>query len=345
MLFLLLGTNCGTICLESEGLTIMRISIKELLDNYQVRRSFKQKQIFIQWMRKHADEHGYKLDEQHYKRDQGRNLIVGNPQTAEIILSAHYDTPPNALFPITTIVGSIPMYILGQVFIFLPVIAILWLMERVVKAIFGGVGFWSTMVPFLWFEISLWALILLILWCLQMTIGFANRKNANDNTSGVAVLLSVLEDLPCDKRSKVCFVFFDDEEKGLVGSKFFKKSYYNRIKFTPLINFDCVAHGQHLMFITRKGFRESRFNEILTEVTQLPLVTGGKALVKAANKYIHPSDQLNFPNSVGVVALHKIPVFGYYLSRLHSRFDKKFNVDNIETLNQIMIDFIEKITE
>ena len=172
-----------------------------------------------------------------------------------------------------------------------------------------------------------------------MMRGFANRKNANDNTSGVVVLLSLLEDLPWDRRSKVCFVFFDDEEKGFGGSTTFRRYYRKEIKSKPLINFDCVAHGEHLMFITKKEFRESRFNEILVEVTE------GKALVKEAKKYVYPSDQLIFKNSVGVAALHKMPLLGYYLSRLHSRFDKKFNADNIEVLNQMMIEFIEKVLE
>jgi len=172
-----------------------------------------------------------------------------------------------------------------------------------------------------------------------MMVGFANQKNANDNTSGVSVLLSLLEDLPYDMRSKVCFVFFDDEEKGLVGSKFFKNAYDKETRFKPLINFDCVAHGRHLMFITKKEFRESKFNEILAEITE------SKALMKEAKKYVYPSDQLIFKNSVGVAALHKMPVLGYYLSRLHSRFDSEFDVSNIEALNQMMVKFIEKVDQ
>jgi len=328
--------NCG---LEREGFRVMRASIKALLDNYQVRRTFKQKQGFTHWMQKHASEHGYRLDEQQYRKGRGGNLIVGNPKTAEIFLTAHYDTPSNALFPITTIVGNIPIYILSQAFIFFPIGAILWLLHMAVNVIFGDLGLWSEMMPFFWFEVSLLTLALLILWSFQMMMGFANRKNANDNTSGVAVLLSLLEDLPPNKRDKVCFVFFDDEEKGLVGSKFFRQVYYEETRFKPLINFDCVAHGKHLMFITRKAFRESKFNEILAEITAT------KALMKEAKKYVYPSDQLIFKNSVGVAALHKAPVMGYYLSRLHSRFDSKFDASNIETLNQMMVEFIERISD
>ena len=323
----------------------MRASAKELLGNYQVRKSFKQKKIFIEWMSMHAGEHGYKIKVQRYKMGRGRNLIVGDPEEAKIILTAHYDTPPNALFPNATIVGNIPVYIFSQVFIYVPIIATLWLLHIAVTTIVGDIGYLGEMVPFLWFEASLLILLLLILWNFQMMRGFANRKNANDNTSGVIVLLSLLEDLPLDQRNKVCFVFFDDEEKGLGGSKVFKRHYRKKIRFKPLINFDCVAHGGYLMFITKKEFRESKFNELLTEATKSSMLTEGKALITEARKYVYPSDQLIFKNSVGVVALHKMPVLGYYLSRLHSRFDKKFNVDNIEALNQMMIAFIEKIPE
>ena len=315
----------------------MRASIKDLLDNYQVRKSFKQKKAFIEWMQKHANEHGYELDEQHYKKGCGRNLIIGNPETAKIILTAHYDTPPNALFPIATIIGNIPVYIISQAFAFIPIIIILWLLQIGINVIFGSIGPWGDMIPFLWFETSSMMLILLSLWSLQMMIGFANKNNANDNTSGIAVLLSLLEDLPHNMRHNICFVFFDEEEKGLEGAKFFKKFYSEKIRFKPLINFDCVAHGRHLMFITKKEFRKSMFNDVLTEVT------ANKALIKDAKKYIYPSDQLIFKNSVGVAALHKAPVIGYYLSRLHSQFDSKFDAHNIEELNQIMINFIEKI--
>jgi len=317
----------------------MRTSAKELLDNYQVRKSFKQKQLFIEWMSMHAGEHGYKIKEQHYKIGRGRNLIVGNPEEASIILTAHYDTPPSALFPMVTIVGNIPVYIFSQAFIYIPVITIFWLLLTVATAILGDLGHLSEMIPFFWFEVPLLILVLLILWSFQMMRGFANRKNANDNTSGVLVLLSLLEDLQWDKRSKVCFVFFDDEEKGFGGSKVFRRYYRKTIVHKPLINFDCVAHGRYFMFITKKKFRESRYNDILADVTE------GKVLITEAKKYVYPSDQLIFKNSVGVVALHKMPILGYYLSRLHSRLDSKFNEDNIEALNQMMRKFIEKITE
>jgi len=323
----------------------MRASIKELLDDYQVRRSFKQKQTFIKWMRNHAQNHDYQLYEHEYKRrfGKGSNLVVGDIVSAELIITAHYDTPPNVLIPIVSIAGNMLMYLFGQLAMLIQAFIVFWLISTVITNLVTEIGFLSRQVPFLWFEVSVLMLIFLILWVIQMTMGFANRKNANDNTSGVAVLIALLEDLPSELRSKVCFVFFDEEEKGLEGSKAFKKTYFEKIKNKPLINFDCVAHGKHLLFVTSNCFTESTYHPLLQDAV------AGEALVKPTRGYLnlssflHPSDQFVFENTVAVAAFHRLPLIGYFLNRIHSIFDTKFDVKNIEKLNQIMIRLIKKI--
>ena len=315
----------------------MRASIQAVLDQYQVRKTDKQKRAFIAFMKNHAQEHGYQLEEQPYKRRHGKNLMVGNPETAQLIVTAHYDTPSSALIPIVTVVGNLPIYVMSHFLIFLPALVIFRILQLLVTTIFGDIGVLAAPILFLGFEIPLFVFIMLILWYFQMMMGFANKNNANDNTSGVSVLLSLLEDLPRDQRNKVCFVFFDEEEKGLEGSKFFKRLYYKEVRFKPLINFDCVGHGKHLIFIRKKEFRTSPFNQLLVETIK------GKALIKEASHCVYPSDQLIFKQGVAVAAVHRAPILGYYLSRLHSPFDHRFSTDNIEVLNQIMINFIEKI--
>lgn len=315
----------------------MRASIKTLLEQYQVRKTIKQKNQFTQWCQQHATQHGYEITEQTFKRGRGKNLIVGSVSEAVVIMCAHYDTPPNAIFPIVTVVGNIPMYLLSQALIFLPIMGVFLGIHFFMTTFITDGGLMGRMIPFFWSEIPLLSFVLLVLWTIQMMMGVANRKNANDNSSGVSVLLALLEDLPQLEREKVCFVFFDEEEKGLEGAKAFKRQYQGHIYDKPLINFDCVAHGKHLMFITKKAFRQSTYHD------QLKMATENKALLKSAKKYVYPSDQLIFKNSVGVTALHKLPVVGYYLSRLHSRFDHKFEVENIEKLNQMMQKFVSNI--
>ena len=71
---------------------------------------------------------------------------------------------------------------------------------------------------YVWF-LCVWAVIALVM------IGPANKHNANDNTSGVVTLLEIARSLPESQRGKVCFVLFDLEEAGLIGSAAYRKAH------------------------------------------------------------------------------------------------------------------------
>ena len=78
--------------------------------------------------------------------------------------------------------------------------------------------------------------------------GPASRHTANDNTSGVITLLETALAMPEADREEVCFVFFDNEEKGLFGSAAFTKAHKKAKKETLNINFDCVSDGDFIQF-------------------------------------------------------------------------------------------------
>ena len=48
----------------------------------------------------------------------------------------------------------------------------------------------------------------------------------------------------------------------------------------------------------------------------------------------YPSDQKHFPVGVGVAALHRRPLLGYCLGRIHTRRDTVMDERNIELLRQ-----------
>jgi len=317
----------------------MRESLKAVLAHHGVRKTMKQKQDFRQWLQRHGKSNDYQLSIQNFKNGRGKNIIVGNPMTAKVILTAHYDTPPDAILPVMTIIGSIPMYLISQLFIFLPVIGIFTALFFLGQWIFGPNALIGTRVPFFGVYMPLAVFIMLIIWSLQMMFGAANKNNANDNTSGVGVLLYLLESLPKNKREQICFVFFDEEEKGLEGAKAFRKKFESHLLNIPLINFDCVGNGTHPLFITKKRFRESSDYKTLEGAVSL------EGEIKKAKYYVYPSDQIIFKNSVGVTVVHKCPLLGYYLTRLHSRFDTKINEVLIEKLAEITARFIEGVIE
>ena len=211
----------------------MKVNIKELIDKYQVRKTHSQKTEFINWLKIKSSELGYELKIDHYS-EKGRNLIAGNVEESKVILTAHYDTQPNFFVPMFMGVSWLG-FLLGQIYL-------LVVMLLVPGVILGGISYLTKGVV----EIdSTLYLVLLMVISLQMMFGFANKHTVNDNTSGVATLLSVMEDLKEEERDKVCFVFFDQEEVGLVGSSKFSNKHNTVIKNKPLINFDCVSNGNN----------------------------------------------------------------------------------------------------
>ena len=174
---------------------------------------------------------------------------------------------------------------------------------------------------------------------LLLMMGPANPHTANDNTSGVTTLLDIMTNLPEDKKTEVCFIFFDLEEMGLHGSKGFAARHKNEMKTKLLVNFDCVSDGDHILFVLKKGARayknlfEKAFPSTSTMHTEV--VTKG---------VFYPSDQANFPMGVGVAALKKSAKTGVlYMGRIHTAKDTAYDERNISYLASgaiTLLDFI-----
>ena len=309
----------------------MKKSTETLLEKYQVRKTKKQKQEFAAWLKSHCSAHGYTLREEQYS-ESGNNLIVGDVQSAELILAAHYDTPPNFGLPVMMGFSNWIFFSISQIIMLVPML-LLYAVSFFFVLPFFGPGFFSA-IP----------LLLMVVYAAQMMFGIANKHNANDNTSGVATLVSILEELPEEERKKVCIVFFDQEELGLVGSKKFYNKYQEIVKHKPLINFDCVSDGSTLTFVVKKKFQNSKYFELLQKASD-ESVKESKKINRFASAFwnIYPSDQLHFPCGVGVVAAKKAPLLGYYIDRLHSACDTRFDNENIGLLTDTMLQFIRTV--
>lgn len=303
----------------------MHETISQLIDQYQVRKTYAQKTKFIDWLSSQSEQMGYDLKIE--KHNKCRNLIVGNVETADVILSAHYDTQPNFIFPIFMFFSNYPAFILSQLIPMIPFI--------VLYPIFFSLTVQSGNLIYL-----LFFTLLIILYAFHIVGGFANKHTVNDNTSGVATLLTTMRTLDPKDRDKVCFVFFDLEEVGLVGSGLFKKQHKEVMKQKPLINFDCVANGNEILFVSKKSFINSQNYSDFVASADVMLKP---AKFKRALTHIYTSDQIIFNNSVGVVAAKKIPILGYYLDRIHTRYDTIFQYENIIDLSNMMREFVAKL--
>lgn len=298
---------------------------REIFDNWQIRKKYEQKTAFIELLQSHIPE--AKVEQKGKKGS--RNIVIGDVESADVVLTAHYDTCSVMPFPNFLTPKNILFYIVYQL-----------LVVGVMLAVAFGAG---ALVEHLTdsFEAGYFAgLILYFVLLFAMMKGPANRHTANDNTSGVITLLEIYEAMSPEQRTKTCFVFFDHEETGLVGSSFFAKKHKAAMKEKLLINFDCVSDGDHMMLVIKrkaeKAYGEALRGAFLPEGEK-------KMLFEKAATTVYPSDQANFPMALAVSCFNRKPVIGYYMDKIHTPRDTVFDERNITLLRNCVLRFMDGI--
>ena len=286
-----------------------------ILKDYQVRKTKKQKLRFIELMKSRYPD--MKVEESRVIKS--RNLVIGDPETAKVVFTAHYDTCAALPFPNFIMPKNFLLTILYSVLICIPFFLVMGLVE------FGMICLTDNLLLSYW--VSLFVLLALFLWVFML--GKPNQHTANDNTSGVILLCELMGALTEEEREKAAFVFFDNEENGLLGSAQFLKKHKKEMKNKLLMNFDCISDGDHLLLVQNKAARK-RYGDALNTAFQ---GSGEKEVhLERSSNTFYPSDQMNFPISVGVAALKKKKLIGYYMNRIHTRRDVIFQEENIRIL-------------
>ena len=287
---------------------------KQILERYQVRKTAKQKTEFIEFMQNNIP--GLQVEKGGAFGN--RNLVLGDVDKAQIVLTAHYDTCAQLPFPNFLPPKNIPLYIGYSLMISLPFIGIGALLAWLV-GMAEGLEFLQPLAAYVGIFGSMFYV---------MMGGPANKNTVNDNTSGVLTLVQLMETLTEEQKQRVAFVFFDHEENGLLGSARFNKVHKSVMKQKLLINFDCVSDGDHLMLVMQKGAYG------LADKLRAAFIPceGKEVLVEKAGNTIYPSDQVNFPMGVGVAALKKKKGIGLYMDRIHTKKDTVLLQENLDCL-------------
>ena len=301
----------------------------KIMEDFQVRKSKKQKEAFRAWLCGELEAAGCAP-----KVEGGftaKNVVAGDPDTAKVIFSAHYDTC--AVLPI-------PNFITPRNLFFYICYQMLFLL------IFFLVVFTAELAVFFLTDASLevgmavsYALCAFMVW--WIITGPANKHTANDNTSGVVTLLETALAMPREDREKVCFVFFDNEEKGMFGSAAFAKRHKKAKKETLNINFDCVSDGDFIQFFP--GKRLKRDGAALEQIGEAFAGRGEKRTEVVRGFGFYPSDNASFKRGVGVCALKQNKIVGYYMNRIHTARDTVFEEENIELLRDGALRLAKKI--
>lgn len=306
----------------------MKDYLNEVYNKFPIRRTKKQKEAFTKYIIEEANSHNYIANIESIKNN--NNIIIGNYHKAKVVFTAHYDTPaasiiPNLMMPRNIILSF--CYAFGYAII----LAIISILLSDVIQISLGLDDWYSIIFFL--------LIYFGSFFVSMRF-FVNKHNKNDNTSGVATILSLMEKNP---NSDIAFILFDNEEKGLLGSKAFSKANKELFKDKLLINLDCVANGNNILFIAKDEAIKLNEYSILKES------------IKSNESFeIHHypmkgsmgnSDHKNFNCGIGVMAAHKGKgkIIKFYCGRIHTKWDTVAYPENIEFLSNSLTSFIKNL--
>ena len=299
---------------------------KTVLDKYQVRKTKKQKEEFFRFLQTHIPQ----LQVQEGGFPRSRNLMIGDPDSAKVILGAHYDTCAQLLLP-NFITPKRPLVAIAySILMVVPYLLLIFIMNLLL-------GFFSVD-PEVHYLLSI---VVYGIFMGLMLLGPANRHTANDNTSGVITLLEIYQQMDPKARESVCFVLFDNEEKGLLGSTSFRKKYKKASKNTLMINFDCVSDGDHMLLgISKKANQKYR-----VAIARAFTPTDRKqVLMENLKKIYYPSDQAGFPQAIAVAALNHKKLLGYYMDKIHTKRDTVFQDENIQYLAERTQQLIEAIS-
>jgi aminopeptidase-like protein len=256
-----------------------------------------------------------------------RNIVVGDIEKAKVVYTAHYDTCAVLPFPNFITPKCLPIYILYQFVIVIPIFVIVLGITILTSWISGQLAMWA-------YFLSLGAMLFLLMF------GPANKHTANDNTSGVTAVIDLMTAMPNDLKENTAYVLFDLEEVGLVGSSAFYSKHRKVMKDKLLVNLDCVSDGTTVLFVFRakaKAYAD-HFRKIFVSDHRLEADF-------ATKHYVYPSDQANFPVGVGVATLNKTKGGLLYMDKIHTPKDTVYRQENIQYLVEGCIRLTESLSK
>ena len=294
----------------------------DVLREFPVRKTGRQKSRFLEAVQSYGEHLGYRTTVESGAKGT-RNVVLGDPETARFLITAHYDTPamlwcPNLTMPCNAVMNAL-CQLLNFLVLMLPAFAVgggvLYLTE---KPLYGALAMLAAVIATIFL----------------MAFGIPNPRNANDNTSGVIALLEIPSSMPQNLRNRVCFVLFDKEQVAMLGSAAHRRKHPTASKIQTVVNLNCVGDGDTIMFFPNKTMAEN------VNLLCLERACGNK-IVKIHRKGWAScvSDHVGFERGVGVMALRRGKL-GYWLGRTRTIRDKNLEYTNVNILRACLITYI-----
>lgn len=294
---------------------------EKITELFPVRKTAEQKKNFRQWVTEEMGKMGYSVRVEESDKGRQQNIVVGDPEAAEVIFTAHYDTPSTILLPDLQIPRNFPVYLLWQ----MAVIGGMLLLSFLAGAGLGLLTKSGDVMILAFFGAFL------ALMTLQLN-GFANQHNVNDNTSGVAALLETMARIPEENRDKTAFILFDNMEKGRKGSKAYARDHLEVQHTHFVVNVDSVGEGDvFVAFVPALAKNLPQYAQLEQLLAAIP---DRETRFHSSVTTRGSSDFRSFKCGVGLTAYRQVSGVGLYLGKLHTAKDTQADQRNIECLAQ-----------
>lgn len=296
-----------------------------ILEKYQVRKGKKKKTAFIDFVKTECEKRGYGVNIE--KGSFGaRNIVIGDPESAKVVYTAHYDTCSRLPVPNFITPKNFLIYLLYQFLLVGMIFAVIFVAIKLVPFVFSFIPVLKdadvALVKIIVFYVMYIAFILLLF------AGPANKQTANDNTSGVVTVMELMASMPEEHKNDAAYILFDYEESGLIGSSSYASKHKVLKKNGKFVNFDCVSDGDTILFAINK-----KSSDLKQYIEKAYVSKDGFTVDIPENGGVfYPSDQKSFKNGVGVAALKKTKKGLLYMDRIHTSKDTVFEEKNIAFL-------------
>lgn len=305
---------------------------KALVDEHIARMSRSHKSNFRDFVVEYSKTLGYeaKVDDCFL----AKNVIVGDLKKAKIVLTAHYDTPPNLPFnfvkkqAVGLGVGSLALAGLGLIFTDLALKNGSPQMIESAMNVAKGIAAIPTLAMAGSTGLALYSMGLL---------GGENKNNYDDNTSGVLTLITLMnyyKSLPPEQRDEIAFVFFDNEEKGLFGSLCHRVKHLKKCKNQQFLNFDCVGVGKNVN-VFHTGNEKSPLIENITEGFCETISRAGYTFNVKKSTINSVSDHYSFVGTGGNVTILCDDIGDDITNHIHSKKDNTLDLDRISGISEM----------
>ena len=256
----------------------------------------------------------------------GTNVVVGDPESAKLVFIAHYDTGLRELLPQFLCPTRPLTYLLYQALT--PVVVMLGSF-LISFAVSFPLNMPRLMLPLF--------LILIVGALFYLRYGPGEKRTNNDNSSGVAALLEVMEGLTPRYRNSVAFAFLDagSTQRGARGLR----KAYPSLREKTVINLDCVGCGDEILILPSKY---SRWNgDLLDAINESFENTEKKTCFDKVDGLVYfPSDNRTFRYSVSICACEQAPGFGRFV-RQHTA--RAIDAENLRILREGLVKVIMRL--